>query len=320
MNKPFWKYIVIALFVFVAAGGIFYKRQFLKERTKNHSFQREEKLPDLKELENFAIVKTYRMGFESLDETKNFYISPQKYLGTSFHNLSREQVYEGNYSHKAWMHGANKVILGQNTNHRGYPTIQFNKTKAGIFNNVVFVEFYVWLDVRLEHISGKDWFSFATFTTYDDIFWQRTILVNLDADYRVHLMHVPDQTKGIQDIYQTKAKKFPLRQWVKLGVLLDFTDQNEYKSPFAKVWQNDELVSAARFNPRLANIEDIAKSLWPPCLKNWDGSSIFLAEKMCNLIYKGGLAQAHFGLYAPPLLSEGVVYNDNLVIYELARK
>jgi hypothetical protein len=110
-----------------------------------------------------------------------------------------------------------------------------------------------------------------------------------------------------------------MRQWVKLDVLLDFSPDNEYRSPYAKVWQDGTLVSAARFNPRvtLASLNAMKATL--PCLKTWDGSSVERAESLCGAVYAGGLAQAHFGLYAPPLLSSGKVYNDDLAIYEIDR-
>ncbi|HMY58826.1 MAG TPA: hypothetical protein PK472_11260 [Pseudomonadota bacterium] len=59
----------------------------------------------------------------------------------------------------------------------------------------------------------------------------------------------------------------------------------------------------------------VSKDLWPSCLSGWDGVDITKAETMCGLKYvPGKLARAHFGLYAPPLLSAGEVWNDDLEI------
>jgi hypothetical protein len=48
--------------------------------------------------------------------------------------------------------------------------------------------------------------------------------------------------------------------------------------------------------------------------------SIVQAEQMCGATYVGGLAQAHGGLYAPPGIASGTVYNDDLTIEEVRVK
>ena len=58
---------------------------------------------------------------------------------------------------------------------------------------------------------------------------------------------------------------------------LDFSNEG-----YAKVWQNGVLVSHAKVDQS-----------------------------------KNQLAQAHFGMYAPPLLDQGIVYNDDLSIKEV---
>lgn len=268
--------------------------------------------------ENFSITQKYSADFESASEFSSFYIVPQDYMGTSSHNLTGTVKHSGSYSHYAWMYGANSVIPGTNTNHRGYPAIQLHKLPHGSFQNMVFCELYVMLNVTLTAVADKDWFSFATFCSYSDDLWSRVYLVNLDSNNIVHLMHVPGQTQGVRDIFQTTTKTFPMNQWVKLGILIDYTSQNSYASPYIKAWQDGELVSAARFNPRI-DPNTVPPASWPSCLSTWGGTDIAEAETLCGLTYTGGLAQAHFGLYAPPLLDSGEVWNDGLVIYELTK-
>ncbi len=103
------------------------------------------------------------------------------------------------------------------------------------------------------------------------------VLLNLSDRGIVHLMHVPTNGRGITT-FQNDSVKFPLRKWVKLGVELHFDRKNGY----AKAWQDDVLVSRAEVRR---------------------GNGLF--------------TQAHFGLYAPPSISSGVIYNDDLVIREL---
>ena len=103
------------------------------------------------------------------------------------------------------------------------------------------------------------------------------VLVNLSDQGFVHLMHVPENGQGARS-FQTESIRFPMREWVKLSVTLHFDRQEGY----AEVRQNGALVSAA------------------PVRR---GNGLF--------------TQAHFGLYAPPSMTEGVVYNDDLIIAEI---
>lgn len=200
-------------------------------------------------------------------------------MNSSFHQQSAGLVHSGNFSHKAWIIGANPESTPvQNNNHRGYPTIQFQKTKEGVFHTPCYITFWVWTDIELtSHRPENQWLSFATFTTDSTDNWSRTILVNVSYDGFVHLMHVPLQ--GQKDwSFQTTTIKFPQKQWVKIKIYLDTRPATGY----AKVWQDDVLVSYARIA---------------------DGNGI--------------LAQAHFGLYAAPSIAKGSIYNDDLVIREV---
>lgn len=224
----------------------------------------------------------FSTSFESVNDFSGFYIVPQNYKNTASHQLSNEIIHSGNFSHKAWIYGVNPESSPlQNNNHRAYPTIQFQKTAGGVFRTPCYISFWVWVDIKLEpHIPENQWLSFATLTTDSSDNWSRTILANLSHDGFVHLMHVPLQ--GKQDhLFQTQTVKFPMKQWVHLKIFLDTRPGMGY----AEIWQNDTLVSHARIA---------------------DGNGL--------------LAQAHFGLYASPSLSKGVIYNDDLEIREVKKE
>jgi hypothetical protein len=226
---------------------------------------------------NGRINREFVTSYESITDFANFYITPQADLNTSFHEQSDANVYSGNYSHKAWIKGANPPSsLFVNNNHRGYPTIQLYKTEGGSFESPISVSLWVWLDIDLqESTSGEesDWFSFATFTGDESDRWNRTVLVNLSHDGFVHLQHTSKQ--GENDlVFQTTDVLFPKKEWVELKIYLDFNENG-----YAKVWQNGVLVSHA-------NVTNV----------------------------KSTLAQAHFGMYSAPQLTSGVVYNDDLHI------
>lgn len=102
------------------------------------------------------------------------------------------------------------------------------------------------------------------------------VLVNLSDEGFIHLMHVPTNQKS-EWSFQTSTIKFPMKRWVKLSVTLHF-DKND---GYAEVYQDGQLVSRA------------------PVRR---GNGMF--------------TQAHFGLYAPPSVTNGVVFNDDLTIIE----
>ena len=268
--------------------------------------------------ENLSIVNQYFNGFESLSDFKGCYIVPQNHMGSSTHELSRDNVKFGSSAHKAYIYGTNPVTVGVNTNHRAYPSFKFSNTPMGIIKGAALVEFWVWSNIKLSDSPEKNWFSLATFSNYNDINWYRSYLVNINAHYIMHLMHVPNNTEDIHDIFQTTSLHFPLNQWVKVSIYIDNDSDNKFHSPFLAVWQDGELVSAARFNPRLSLDVDLTKHIGftlPKCLKGiTTNSPVSEAEAACGLDYTGGLAQAHFGLYAAPRLSTGVIYNDDLSV------
>lgn len=226
--------------------------------------------------------KTHRVfetSFESVSDFNGFYLSPQGYLGTTYHGLQDSMIHSGTYAHLAWVTDSNPPSVTTNNNHRGYPTIQFDNTADGVFRTPCYVTFWVYLDMPLHaHSPENDWFSFATFTSDETDAWSRTVLINLAyEDSCLRLVHVPNQ--GQQNhIFQTSTVKFPQKEWVEIKAYLDLDPQNGY----AKVWQNGTLVSHA----------------------NVSG---------CN----GNLAQAHFGLYCPPQITTGFVINDDLRIEEV---
>ncbi len=223
--------------------------------------------------------RVFTTSFESIADFDGFYITPQKHLKTTFHELTDSNVHSGIYSHRAWIKGSNPVSTStNNNNHRGYPTVQFQKMPKGSFKTPCYVSLWVWLDMELnKNTTGEDdWFSFATFTDDETDDWDRTVLVNLNADGFVHLQHTTNQGEQTS-IFQTSDITFPQREWVELKIFLDFGDNG-----YAKVWQNGKLVSHA---------------------------------KIRNITNK--LSQAHFGLYCSPQLSTGEVFNDDLKIIEV---
>jgi hypothetical protein len=233
--------------------------------------------------------RSFVTSFESVGDFSGFYIVPPGVFDSS-HELSTDNVYHGTYAHKAWITAARAPDNdgSEYRPHRAYPTVNFQKTADGIYRTPCLVSIWVYLDMTLldrqpGHID--DWMSFATLTPDASDNWTRTVLVNTGPDGYARLMHVPRQG---EQVYQYQADsvndpsgslRFPYRQWVRFDVFIDFDAANGY----AKLWQNGRLVSSARV----------------------EGGA-------------GGIAQAHFGLYASAAVPSGTVYNDRLRIVEVA--
>lgn len=231
--------------------------------------------------------RIYQTSFESVSEFSQFYSVPQNYQNATTHGISNELFRSGAASHKADIYAKGPDCLPWvNCNHRGYPTIQLHKTAQGGFSGTVFAEFYVYLNMT---VADKQWFSFATFSADKSDSWDRVVLVNLGnlntgTPNFVHLMHAPYQGQSNWS-FQTSSRAsspvpFPSSpQWVKISTCLNLHPSNG----FAKVWQNDILVSEAQ------------------------------VRGGCNV-----LQQAHFGLYAYPGISTGSVFNEDLLIQEVS--
>lgn len=224
-------------------------------------------------------VRKFQSSFESMNDFSGSYISDANHMGTASHGLSTDIVHSGTYSHKAWVYGVNPEGSAlNNTNHRGYPTIQFWKSKEGSFRTPCYIKIWVYASFSLQpHSPENQWISFATIAADANDDWNRVVLVNLSYDGYVNLMHVPYQGQAEYTIKNTSVI-FPMNQWVEIKIYLDFKPYSGY----AKVWQDGQLISAA----------SVAGG-------------------------NGYLTQAHFGLYAAPSVSNGVIYNDDLSIEEV---
>jgi len=222
--------------------------------------------------------KEFTSSFENVEDFDGFYITPQDYLGTTSHELSEENVRSGVFSHRAWIDGPNLPSADTNNNHRGYPTVQFQNTSQGVFTTPCYVTLWVWLDMELEtHTGSED--DWFSFATYTDDETDNWARTVLVNLSADGFVHLQHTTnQGDQtSIFQTTDITFPQREWVELKMYLDFRDNG-----YAKVWQNGQLVSHSEIG---------------------------------NITNK--LSQAHFGLYAPPQIGSGVVFNEDLVIREV---
>jgi hypothetical protein len=137
-----------------------------------------------------------------------------------------------------------------------------------------------WARVDGFGIDPGQWLSLATFTPDPSDRWSRVVTVNVGWEGWLHLFHVPDQGLG-ERAFQRTSKPFPRGRWVRITTWLDL----DPKHGAAAVWQDGVLMSAAR-------------------VRGGDGS----------------LDQLHFGLYAHPALTSGVVRNDDVTIFRARPK
>jgi hypothetical protein len=194
------------------------------------------------------------------------------------HQLSNEVVHNGKFAHQARVTGPNvDNIEPDGPNHRGYPTIQLHKRPRGCVTPCL-ISLWVWADIATQ---PDEWFQIATLTASVSDAWLGQ-LVNVGSQGWLHTMHVP--SPGLSDwVYQRTDKLFPLRTWVNVKILIEYRATGGAIAAF----QDGVLISAAPVDGTL------------------------------GLNGLGVLNQAHFGMYVPPTIGSGVIYNDNLTISEV---
>ena len=231
----------------------------------------------LRPLSDYAATPIVTMGFESASEAAGWYTTPQTSL--THYELSTDEVHSGRTSLKAWVTGANTANTEPDgPNHRGYPTVQLYKRPGGCATPCL-VSLWAWADIPT--VKGQ-WYQIATLSPSSTDAWLPSQLVNVGAEGYLHTMHVP--TQGLAEHqYQRTDIPFPQKQWVKVDIIIDYRPDGGAIAAF----QDGVLVSVAKI----------------------DGT--------VEANGGGVLNQAHFGMYAPPSIASGVIYNDDLVIAEL---
>lgn len=229
-----------------------------------------------KEVQEPFTPRSFESSFETEEDFAGFYITPQGQKGTTYHDLSDSIVHSGSFAHRAWITGANAPSTPtENNNHRGYPTVQLQEYSGGPFETPCLITLWVWLDMELNpNPEGVD--DWFSFATFTpDVDDAWPRTVLVNLGHEGFVHLQHVPVQGAQEhIFQTSTLPFPQREWVELKIYLDFSAEG-----YAKVWQNGTLVSHAA----VSNVEN-------------------------------QLGQAHFGMYAAPQLTAGVVFNDDLRI------
>lgn len=250
-------------------------------------FQQRDQLP-LAELPVTQARKRYFTSFERIDDFDGFYITQNdpQYDAQSLAEGEGRTAEADDAAHKAWINGAKSPSVPPyiNNNHRGYPTIQLYKTALGAFTTPVYIEF--WTKLENMPIAPGEWVSFATLDQTEGVELWDPVLINIGSDHLMHAMHLDSLIAGNtprvnEQIFEEPRTPYPTNQWVKISACLDFGDA--FNNGQMKVWQNDELITTATVQKTNSS---------------------------------GLLTQAHFGLYAPPSMDQGTVYNDDLLIIE----
>ena len=186
-----------------------------------------------------ASPRRFSSSFESLRDFDGMHFAGQPTVGQ---DSATDFVHSGRYSHKAWLLDTNQASSPTvNKNHRGYPTIQLWKTPGGSFRTPVRIVFWARIEGALHsrHPLEDDWASLATFSCDSTDRWARPVLVNIDWEGRLHLMHVPNEGLKVQQLADS-TRRFPFGRWVKVETRLVFGTHGS-----VQVWQDDTLASTA---------------------------------------------------------------------------
>jgi hypothetical protein len=136
-----------------------------------------------------------------------------------------------------------------------------------------------WARIDDVDLRRGEWLSLATLSPDASARWSRVVTVNVGSEGWLHLFHVPDQGVAERALQRTDVP-FPHGRWVRITIWLDLDPLHGA----AAVWQDGRLMSAARVH-------------------GGDGT----------------LDQMHFGLYASPSLTHGVVHNDDVAVFQVSR-
>src|SRR6478672_5799673 len=151
--------------------------------------------------------RTFRAGFESLDEFAGMYVSPQ--TAPTRHALVASPRHSGRKAHCGWLTGPGTTTDRDGPNHRGYPTVQLWRLPGGGFVTPAVIDLWVWADVTMKR---GDWVSLATLSTDASDHWKRVVTVNLDPGGWVNVFHVFEPDPHITEI--ETHRPFPMRKWV----------------------------------------------------------------------------------------------------------
>lgn len=242
----------------------------------------------------FVIDETLTFPHASLDEFDGFYITPTPRYSSHEHELTSEVGRDD--THRAWMYADNTARPESDKNHRAYPTIQIQNIsgKTEGFNPYALIDFECKVDVDLVDVTDKDWVSLATWETYSDNTWPRATLLNIDKDYGYHLQHLHqtgDSHPATGRVTMTQGA------WTRIVILLCFERHpGASLDSWVYAWADGTLVAQSSWTNRYSGATEAANSI----------------------THFGGLTQFHAGLYAPPALDDGQVWNDNLYISQLS--
>ena len=195
------------------------------------------KILGIPRMRTVRLLPRFTTGFERDADLAGFYATPQSPL--TRHEVQRGNAHSGERAHVGWLTGATGIEPIDGPNHRGYPTIQLQKTASGPCPTPCLAEF--WARVDGFDIKRGEWLSLATFSPDGTDRWSRVITVNVGWEGWLHLFHVPDQNLG-QRAFQRTDLLFPRGRWVRVTTWLDLHPDHGA----AAVWQDGSLVSAAR--------------------------------------------------------------------------
>jgi hypothetical protein len=188
--------------------------------------------------------RTFVSGFESINDFRGMYISPQ--TASTRHALVSSPRRRGKLAHCGWLTGPGSTADVGGPNHRGYPTQQLYKLPGGGFATPAVVDLWVWADVQMKF---GEWVSLATLSPDATDAWSRVVTVNIDPGGWLNVFHVPNN--GQHEVEYETHKPFPMRKWVHLKITIDFDPQHG----FVEVRQNGVKVARAKVNGGSGRLE-----------------------------------------------------------------
>jgi hypothetical protein len=225
-----------------------------------------------------ALRPVFETGFERDEDLAGFYVTPQSPM--TRHEIQRGDAHGGERAHVAWLTGAIGSEPVDGPNHRGYPTIQLQRTASGACSTPCLVEF--WARIDQWDLKRGEWLSLATLSSDASNRWSRVITVNVGWEGWLHLFHVPNHGVAERELQRTDVP-FPRGSWVRITIWLDLDPQHGA----AAVWQNGLLVSASRVQGGDGTLDQMHFGLYaPPSLTRGfvrnDDIAVYRVDRACR--------------------------------------
>lgn len=188
------------------------------------------------------------------------------------------------------------------------------------FNWKLILEGMVWMDYNSSDL-WDNFISLLSFSSYENRSNIWSISLNIDWSDKLSLYNKAINKKDINDwlsIITNNNIIPPKKEWFKVSLVIDFTQENKYSHSNVIVWINDEIALIWLFSGQLDskritlqdNFEICNVSEKEAILMNIDD-----LEEKCGYSFSAWLSMFNFWFYGWKWLDKATLYNDDISVW-----